>query len=235
MLHQKIVYNHAHVGWREFSLIDGLFFTQFFGFDFTFFERNHRVVVRCVWNVARASVAACENGGDHRCGGRRTTNAQFFEFFHECAIGVARGTLCETLLSRGFNHVDILFVDEWQASRGIAVGIVVGCVHVDAQKTIECHHFARGNELFLAAIDVDVDGGMLKFCIGHLRSHSTFPNQFVEALLVGCAGDGMVVDVGRTNGLVRLLCAFGFSVILANFHVVFASHLDHLFFDCSEG
>ena len=86
-------------------------------------------------------------------------------------------------------------------------------IHLD--ETVEFDHLALGNELFRCAANADIDSGLLHLGIGHLAGDGTFPNQFVQFLLLSRSLDGRVLHIGRADGLVSLLGTFRTGMILA--------------------
>ena len=71
--------------------------------------------------------------------------------------------------------------------------------------------------------------GLLHLCISHLRSGSSLPNQFIEAVFLCRSIDFHTLHVGWTNGLVCLLCAFGLGMEIASLAIFLAIEFGNFF------
>ena len=107
-----------------------------------------------------------------------------------------------------------------EGSIGLLVGlVVVGALEVDLEETVELHYLALGNKYLVTARHRDAGGRLLEFSIGHLGGDGALPDQVIELLLLRCARDGVVADVGGTDGLVSLLSALAGGAVMAHLEV----------------
>ena len=75
-----------------------------------------------------------------------------------------------------------------------------------------------------------LDGCLLALRFCHLAGYRTFPNQFVQTLLITRLTGGQFVHVCRTDCLVCLLRTLRFGAELTGMYVLFSVLLrDHLF------
>ncbi len=99
---------------------------------------------------------------------------------------------------------------------------VVAALLVDLEEAVEGDDRAGGAEdiaLAVAALDVDVGGGLLEFGGRHLARHRALPDQLVELGLllieIGRHRVGVPRRIGRADGLVRFLRVLGLGLVLA--------------------
>ena len=100
---------------------------------------------------------------------------------------------------------------------------VVAAFLVDLEEAVELHDGAGGAqhvELAVAALDLDVGGGLLQLGGRHLARDGALPDQLVEPRLVALeiARDVLRAarDVGRADRLVRFLRVLGLGLVLAD-------------------
>ena len=104
----------------------------------------------------------------------------------------------------------------------LLVAVVAVALAVYLEEAVEGDYLARCDELLRGACDVDVDGGLLQFGIGHLCCCCAFPDEVVESALLTGAVYLLLVHVCRAYCLVRLLCALGVGGIVAWLAVLLA-------------
>ena len=95
------------------------------------------------------------------------------------------------------------------------VVVVTVAFAVHFQEAVEGHYLACCHENFLAPRDVYLHNRLLQLRVSHLRGCGAFPYQVVEPALLLRAFHLLLVHVGRSDGLVRLLRALGVSGVVA--------------------
>ena len=175
--------------------------------------------------VALDDVFALLYGRDGRCVGRWAADAQFFEFFDEAGFGVARRLLCVAFGGGDFAAGEPLSHGHGRqcAAVVLCLGVVVVRLAVEAQESVEPDDFARGGERVVCAVDGYPDVGLVDECVGHLRGERALADEVIEAFLLLCAVDGVVLHVGGAYGFVCLLCALGVCGVAACLDV-FVAH-----------
>ena len=154
-----------------------------------------------------------------------TADAEFFQFLHQAGLGVARGVLGPMLggIAAFHGHQGALG-QVGQHALGLFLVVVVGAFHVYFQEAVELHLFTAALERQFGAADANLYLGLLQFGVGHLAGYGALPDQFVQSALGALGIDALAAQVGRTNGFVGFLCAFGLGLVAAHL-VVFGAIL----------
>ena len=124
-----------------------------------------------------------QNGQNRRVG-RRTPDAQFFQFFDKAGFGIAGRRLGEVLFGAHVGLTQEIPRFDGRQKRVVFFVRVVQIFMIDFQKAVERHRLPVCAESDLpvarGAVDADFvdDGGL------HLRRRRALPNQFVEFELV---------------------------------------------------
>ena len=96
-------------------------------------------------------------------------------------------------------------------------------------KSVELHNLSIGNKLFAKSCAGDIHCGLLNLGVSHLACYSALPYQLVKTSFLHLAFNGGSRHVGRTDGLVSLLCTLRLSVELARLAIFVAPQLANLF------
>ena len=239
VLGQEFVNHHTHIGGDEFALLVAHEFALALGADFAVLERDLLKAALHTLALALHHVVTRLNGRDGGCIGRRTSNAQFLESFHEHCLAIAVGLLSKALSGNHFPQLELVaHLHYWQhveLSRSIDGIVVVAGLEIDLEEAVKLHYLTVGDEALGASADVDVHLGLLELGVGHLRSDSAFPNQVIEFPLLGRAANVVVLDKGGTDGLVSLLGTLRRGVVLAHLEVLVAQSLLNLLADGVNG
>ena len=144
VLHEEVVHDDADVGGQQLALLRAGHFLLRLRGDLLAFQcvDGERALLALL--VAFVNVFALLDGGNSRCIGRRTADAQLFELVHQRSLRVADGTLAETLGSGDLfacEHVAHLHGRQQVLLLALAL-LVVGGLAIDFQETVELHHFS---------------------------------------------------------------------------------------------
>ena len=160
-------------------------------------------------------ITAVDDRRDGRCIGRRAADTQLFEPLDQRRLVVARRRHRETLRGRNGLIEHLVARREFGQQPFAVLGrLLVGRLRIEPQETVETHHFARGNELFAAAVDRDRDRRAVQLGRNHLRSDRALPDQVVEPLFGRRTLDRLPLDIRRADRLVRLLSPFGLGLVV---------------------
>ena len=145
-------------------------------------------------------------------------------------FGISLGTLAETLCGADFTAGQLLTILQRRENMAklILLLVVVLRLAIDFDKTIEFYDLALGHELLICATDIDIDCGLLYFCICHLTGNGAFPYEFIQTLLLCSTLNLRLIHIGRTDSLVSLLRTFGTGVVLAGLAVLTTIEFDNL-------
>ena len=90
------------------------------------------------------------------------------------------------------------------------IALIVFAFEVNLEESIEGDDLTFRRKTFLTGRNRNGRRGVFQLCFRHLGGNGAFPNQVVKAFLVAFARHGLAAQIGRANGLVRFLRAFGF-------------------------
>ena len=102
--------------------------------------------------------------------------------------------------------------------------IVVNGFAIYMEKTVKFHNFSCGIERIRLVTDADIYGSLLNFRIRHLGGYGTFPYQVIQFSFLWTTFYFSIFHVGRTNGFVSLLSAFGLRGEMTRIYVTFSHH-----------
>ena len=171
-----------------------------------------------------------DDRGDGRGVGGRPADAQFLQFLDQAGFRIAGAVLAEHFSgSHAMQFQALPLLQGGQAAFVFLVLFVVLAFGIDFEETVEEHHFAFGDEIFLMAADADVHLGLFYFGFAHLGGDGAFPDQVVEPCRRGVSVDGRAAHLGGTYGFVGFLRSFGLGAEVARMAVAFSVYLGNLF------
>ena len=170
---------------------------------------QHNDVAGRAFTFAALGVATGLNGIDDGSVGAWAADAEFFEFFDECAFAVASGRTSEHLAR--FHAVGFYYIVGrkcWQQCIVFAT--------VNPQETVEHDNFALSFKDFVASRYSNSYRRALEFGGAHLARECTATDEIIELLVVVATADRFAGDVCRANGFVSFLGASTFGFKLTN-------------------
>ena len=227
---QIFVHHDADVGREEFVFLVAVFLFLGFLFDMIFFEDELAEVAFAALTGLPHHIFAFLDGGDGGGVGGRTADAKLFQLLHEAGFGVSRRRLGKFLhgLNLGVSQRVAHFYRRQPAL--YLLFLLIGRFSIDFQETLEQNHLAVGHKLLVAPWHRNGDGGLFGLGVAHLAGEGALPDQLVQTLGEGVAGNGMVGHRRGTDSLVGFLRADGFGLVFAGFGVFSAVQLHNLFF-----
>ena len=225
VLHKELVHYGSDVGGEQLALLGAQVLNLLLAFNLLARlqgERGDVVILRRA--VFLDDIFALQYRRYCRRVGRRTSYAEVLEFLHQACLRVARRMLSVVLTSLSLGQTQVVAVlHRGQYVGGLLRLLVVGRLQVHLQKSVKQHLLATASKAVfvfaLLAVDVDVDGGLLQFGVGHLRRYGAFPYQLVQTSHGWLGGDVGRLQVGGTYCLVGLLGAFYLGVVAACFDI----------------
>ena len=163
--------------------------------------------------------AVLKDGNDAGIGGR-AADAQFLQPLDQARLAEARRRLGEMLFGRHLAGRHCLaFLDVGQDAVVVVGRGVVPALSIQPQETVEHHHRASGPQYRRTVPGAHVHRHLVEDGAFHLAGHGALPNQLVEAELVIIQALGHIArpagDIGRADGLVRLLGVLGLGLVHA--------------------
>ena len=153
---------------------------------------------------------------------RRAADAEFFQRLDQRGFRVARRWLGEVLLGTNGHKIHFLaFFERRQNAVLVVLFLAAAAFLIHGHETRLDQDRAVGAEA-VAFVTVGsgqkIDGHGIEYGGHHLAGDGAFPDQLVEFELIGCQGlfdiaIGYAQRRGRANGLVGLLCVFGFGFV----------------------
>ena len=111
---------------------------------------------------------------------------------------------------------------EFRQDYFLLILLVISTFQIYFQETVEFHLVCLDGEFLVPLVGSYLDVRLQYSCISHLGSDGAFPDEAVKSLLLWCSVDFHIVDICRTDGFVRLLCALRMGLVLAGLRIVLA-------------
>ena len=233
---QVVIHDHTDIGGCQAALLLTDILREHLALDALAVEGQLLVCALYALLVLLDYITTIDDGGDGRCVGRRTANAQLLQTLHEQRLVVARRCLSESLRSHDRLRRQLLTDRQCgqHTLRCIGSLIVIGRFRIELQETVETNNLARCNELSLTIVHINRNHRAVDLGSHHLRGYGTLPDQLIEALLGCITLDRGAIQVRRTDSLVCLLRALGLGLIVTNLMILLAKELDDLLLGLSQ-
>ena len=215
----------SEVGREEFVLLLARLFLLSGGVDVVFsIEGEDLARAFNALDTLTHDISSIFDGGDGRGVSGRSSDALVTHLIDEACLAVA----CLGRFGVIFSSLDGVAGEgvadgEWREAVDEigSVVVIVGCLSVEFEESVEENDFASGFELVRGVGEGDGGGGVFDFRLSHLRSDGAFPNEFVERNEFSVIGlEGGMGHVGRTYGFMRPLFALGLLSVLLGLAVV---------------